>query len=157
MKSRCGQQPTTGDRAWLEAQAQALPEALRARYCLIPYIGAELREIYAATDLLVGRAGAGTVNECCHLGLPALFIPFPGASANEQAANARIVAEAGAAMVLLEATLTPERLRDSILGLLEDRARLKQMGEQARRLAIPDAADRLVQLLCDIAQEGQAR
>jgi UDP-N-acetylglucosamine--N-acetylmuramyl-(pentapeptide) pyrophosphoryl-undecaprenol N-acetylglucosamine transferase len=113
--------------------------------------------VYAAADLLVGPAGAGTVNECCHLGLPALFIPLPGASANEQAANARILADAGAAIVLFEAALTPEWLRDSILGLLADRARLKQMGEQARSLAIPDAADRLVALLCDVARAKPRR
>jgi len=157
MIHQCGEQPTTGDRAWLEAQAQTLPEPLRARYRIIPYVGAELREIYAAADLVVGRAGAGTVNECCHLGLPALFIPLPGASADEQAANARILAEAGAAVVIPEAQLSPERLRDTIRGLLQDRARLKQMGDRARSLAIPDAADRLVALLSEVAQGRRER
>ena len=148
---QCGEQPTTGDRSWLEAQARKLPEPLSARYRVTPYIGAGLREVYAAASLVVGRAGAGTVSECCHLGLPGLFIPLPGASADEQTANGRLLAEAGAALLLPEAELTPERLRDTILDLARRPMRLKQMGERARGLALPDAADRIVALLFHVA------
>ena len=51
----------------------------------------ELAGIYATATLVVARSGAGTVNECCQLGLPALYIPMPGASGDEQTANARLV------------------------------------------------------------------
>src|SRR5581483_5785470 len=70
---QCGDHPTTGDRAWLEARRAELPPDLARRYTVVPYTGPELAGIYAAAALVVGRAGAGTVNECCQLGLPALY------------------------------------------------------------------------------------
>lgn len=141
---QCGDHPTTGDRKWLEEQAVRLPPDQRARYRLVPYVGDDLAEIYAAASLVVGRAGAGTVNECCHLGLPALLIPLSGSSGGEQMANARIVERAGGAVVLPETELTPERLLTTIQELLGDPLRRKAMGERARTLARPDAAPRLV-------------
>src|SRR4029079_2660454 len=76
---QCGAHPTTGDRVWLEERRRALPERLAARYTVIPYVGDELASIYATAALVVTRAGAGTVNECCQLGLPALYVPLPSA------------------------------------------------------------------------------
>jgi UDP-N-acetylglucosamine--N-acetylmuramyl-(pentapeptide) pyrophosphoryl-undecaprenol N-acetylglucosamine transferase len=148
---QCGANPATRDREWLEELAQRLPAHLRARSRVLPYVGAELRDIYAAAQLLVGRAGAGTVNECCHLGVPAIFIPLPGASGDEQTANARIVEAAGGAVILPESSLSPERLLETIRSLLADPERLRLMGERARRLAIPDAAERIARLIFEVA------
>jgi UDP-N-acetylglucosamine--N-acetylmuramyl-(pentapeptide) pyrophosphoryl-undecaprenol N-acetylglucosamine transferase len=148
---QCGDNPTTGDRAWLEARRHALPPRLARRYSVVPYLGTELAAVYAAATLVVGRAGAGTVNECCHLGVPALFIPLPGTSGDEQAANARHVERAGGCAVLPQDQLTPERLLEQIRALLADPATLKEMGERARTVAIPDAADRLATLLLQVA------
>ncbi len=148
---QCGDNPATGDRAWLEARRAELPPALIRRYTVVPYVGAELAGVYAAASLVVGRSGAGTVNECCHLGLPALFVPMPGASGDEQTANARLVERAGGAVVLPQSELTPERLAAEVRLLLADPARLKEMGERARSLAVPDAAERLVDLLLGLS------
>src|SRR5439155_1055022 len=114
----CGANPATGDRQWLEARRAALPEPLRARYTVVPYVGSELAGIYAATTLVVARAGAGTVNECCQLGLPVLYIPLPGTSGDEQTLNARLVERAGGAVVLPQAELSPERLLAELRALL---------------------------------------
>jgi UDP-N-acetylglucosamine--N-acetylmuramyl-(pentapeptide) pyrophosphoryl-undecaprenol N-acetylglucosamine transferase len=149
---QCGDNPATGDRAWLAARREALPAALAARYTVLPWVGAELADIYAAATLVVARAGAGTVNECCQLGLPALYIPLPGTSGDEQTANARLVGRAGGCSILPQASLTPEMLLERVRSLLADPARLKEMGERARTLAIPDAADRLVTLLLEVAR-----
>lgn len=146
-----GDNAETGDRRWLEARAQGLPAELRPRYRLIPYVGAELRDVYAVASLVVGRAGAGTVNECCHLGLPALYVPLPGTRGDEQTANARVVQAAGGALVFPQVALTPEGLLESIRGLLADPARLKVMGERARSLAVPDAAERILRLILEAA------
>jgi len=146
---QCGDNPATGDRAWLEARRAALSEALRRRYAVVPWVGAELAGIYAAAALVVARAGAGTVNECCQLGLPALYVPLPGTRGDEQTANARLVERAGGAVVLPQAGLTPVRLLAEVQALLADPARLKEMGERARALAVPDAAERLVALLLE--------
>ncbi|HSF06549.1 MAG TPA: undecaprenyldiphospho-muramoylpentapeptide beta-N-acetylglucosaminyltransferase [Methylomirabilota bacterium] len=144
---QCGDNPTTGDRAWLEARRAALPPGLTRRYTVLPYLGAELASVYAAAALVVGRAGAGTVNECCHLGVPALYIPLPGTSGDEQTANARHVERAGGCAILPQASLTPERLLERLRALLSDAAMLKEMSERARSLAVPDAAERIVALL----------
>ena len=146
-----GDNPATGDFVWLQTRRAALPPALARRYTVLPWVGAELGDIYATAALVVTRAGAGTVNECCQLGLPALYIPLPGARGDEQTANARLVGRAGGCAILPQATLTPGLLLERIRGLLAEPARLKEMGERARTLAIPDAAERLVALLMEFA------
>ena len=148
---QCGDNAVTGDRAWLQARREALPAALARRYTVQPWVGPELAGIYATAALVVTRSGAGTVNECCQLGLPALYIPMPGASGDEQAANARLVGRAGGCSILPQVSLTPELLLERIRSLLAEPARLKDMGERARSLAIPDAADRLVDILLQVA------
>ena len=148
---QCGDNPATGDRAWLTARAQALTESRRRRYAIQPYVGAELRDVYAAAALVIGRSGAGTVNECCQLGLPALYVPLPGTSGDEQTANARLVEAAGGAVMFPQVSLTPDGLADAVARLLADPAALTAMGERARTLAQPDAADRIVRLLQEVA------
>ncbi len=148
---QCGDSAETGDHAWLQELSGALPPASRARYAVTPYVGAELRDVYAAAALLVGRSGAGTVTECCGLGVPAVFVPLPGARGDEQTANARLVEAAGGAVVLPQGELTPERLVDTLTHLLADRAGLLAMGARARALAVPDAAQRLARIIREVA------
>ena len=145
-----GDNRTTGDLAWLGERARALPERLRRRYALQPYVGAELRDVYAAAALVIGRSGAGTVNECCQLGLPALYVPLPGTSGDEQTANARLVEAAGGAVVFPQVSLTSDGLVEAVERLLGDPGGLAAMGERARSLAVPDAADRIVRLLFEV-------
>lgn len=140
---QCGDNTETGDREWLARQAGALPADLRGRYALRPYVGPELGHVYAAADLVVGRSGAGTVSECGHLGKPAVFIPLPGTSGDEQTVSARLVERAGGAVVLPQASLSPARLVEVVAGLLGDRECLRTMGERARALSVPDAARRI--------------
>jgi UDP-N-acetylglucosamine--N-acetylmuramyl-(pentapeptide) pyrophosphoryl-undecaprenol N-acetylglucosamine transferase len=148
---QCGDNAETGDHGWLQERARTLPPRIAPRYVVRPYIGAELRDVYAAAALLLGRAGAGTVNECCNLGVPAVFVPLPGAGGDEQTANARLVEAAGGAVVLPQAELTADRLVELLTRLLADEAALKGMGAQARTLAVPDAAERLAQLIREVA------
>jgi UDP-N-acetylglucosamine--N-acetylmuramyl-(pentapeptide) pyrophosphoryl-undecaprenol N-acetylglucosamine transferase len=93
----------------------------------------------AASDLAVARAG-GSVFELAQYGLPALLIPYPHASGNHQAANAAWMERAGAAVVLPDAELAPERLRAEIDALVEDESRRSAMAAASRALARPDAA-----------------
>jgi UDP-N-acetylglucosamine--N-acetylmuramyl-(pentapeptide) pyrophosphoryl-undecaprenol N-acetylglucosamine transferase len=147
---QCGDNAATGDREWLQARRAELPPALAARYTVVPYIGAELAGIYAAAALMVARAGAGTVNEACQLGVPTLYIPLPGTSGDEQTANARLVGRAGGCSILPQATLTPALLLERIRSLLADPPRLKEMAERARTVAIADADTRIADLLAGI-------
>ncbi len=146
---QCGANPATGDRWWLEERRDELPPPLARRYIVVPYVGRELADVYAAVSLVLGRSGAGTINECCQLGLPALYVPLPGTSGDEQTANAQAVARVGGCVLLPQSALTPERLLAEIRTLLADGARLKEMSERARTLAVPDAAERIVKVLLE--------
>lgn len=140
------------DAGWLAREAEGLPPALRARYRVVPFVTEALPDLYAAASLVVGRAGAGTVTELCALGLPAVLIPLPGTRSDEQTANARVLADAGAAVLLPERDLSPERLVGVVRELLLSPARLQEMRDRARSLATPDAAARLVDLILALAR-----
>jgi UDP-N-acetylglucosamine--N-acetylmuramyl-(pentapeptide) pyrophosphoryl-undecaprenol N-acetylglucosamine transferase len=150
---QCGDNRETGDRGWLADRARALEARLGRRYVLIAYVGAELRDVYAAADLVVGRSGAGTVNECLHLGKPAVYIPLPGASGDEQTVNARLVAAAGGGVLVPQASLSAQGLLDTVSRLLADPPELRAMGERARGLAVSDAALRIAALIDEVAGE----
>jgi UDP-N-acetylglucosamine--N-acetylmuramyl-(pentapeptide) pyrophosphoryl-undecaprenol N-acetylglucosamine transferase len=119
---------------------------LRAR---VPGDGYDLREYIdgfgealLASDLCVARAG-GSIFEVAAHARPAILIPYPYAAADHQAANARWMADAGAAVVLADADLTPQRLRTEVDGLLAEPERLQAMGRASAALARPDAAQRI--------------
>jgi UDP-N-acetylglucosamine--N-acetylmuramyl-(pentapeptide) pyrophosphoryl-undecaprenol N-acetylglucosamine transferase len=107
----------------------------------------------AAADLAVARAG-GSVFELAQYGLPALLIPYPRASGNHQAANARWMEQAGAATVLPDAELTPERLRAEIDALVADEPRRAAMAAASRALARPDAAREIAGEVLNAAAAG---
>jgi UDP-N-acetylglucosamine--N-acetylmuramyl-(pentapeptide) pyrophosphoryl-undecaprenol N-acetylglucosamine transferase len=106
----------------------------------------------AAADLAVARAG-GSVFELAQYGLPAVLVPYPRASADHQTANARWMADAGAATVVRDGELTPERLRREVDGLLADPARLRAMAAASRALARPDAAEVVTREVLAAARE----
>ena len=118
---------------------------------LMPFIE-DMAEVYAWADLVVCRAGALTVAELCAAGLPALFVPYPAAVDDHQTANAKPMADAGAAVVIQEAKLTPTLLADLLRDWLQSRASLMQRAEKARALAKPDALNRITELC--LAQAG---
>jgi len=101
-------------------------------------------EAYRAADLIICRSGATTVAELTACGRPAILIPFPFATHGHQEKNARALAEAGAAELVLEQDLTGERLARAITNLLSEPGRLDQMAERSRRLGRPDAAEKIV-------------
>lgn len=142
-----GPPTANGDLPRLELLASRLARHLQARYRPRAFIGAELADLYAATTLVIGRAGAGTVAELAALGKPAVLIPLPGASADEQTRNADLLAEAGAAIKLPEAELTAVRLTTEIRELLGEPARLEAMSHAVRQFSVPDAAERLAALI----------
>jgi UDP-N-acetylglucosamine--N-acetylmuramyl-(pentapeptide) pyrophosphoryl-undecaprenol N-acetylglucosamine transferase len=100
----------------------------------------------AAADLLVGRAGSSTIFEAAAAGLPSILIPSPNVTADHQTANAKAFTSAGAAVLIPDAELNPERLEREIDALLHDRGRLETMGKAALGLARPDAAHRIAEL-----------
>jgi len=105
----------------------------------------------AQADLVVSRAGAAAVAELAAAGRAALLIPFPAATDQHQLANARAFERAGAARVILQTELTPERLMREIHELLEEGPRLIEMEQAAKSLARPDAAAHIADLVEELA------
>ena len=93
-----------------------------------------------SADVVVGRAGATTLAELAAAGTPAVLVPLPTAADDHQRRNAEAVGRAGAALVLLQADMTPARLVDTVASLASDPVRLARMSEAMRTLARPDAA-----------------
>lgn len=119
------------------------------RYSVIRYLP-DLGEVLAACDLVVSRSG-GSIFEIAAAGRPAVLIPYPHATADHQAANARWMADAGAAVVIDDATLGPDRLREVVEELLGDEARLASMAAAARSIAMPDAANEIAREVLEAA------
>lgn len=107
---------------------------------------------FEAADLVLSRSGASTVAELAAAGKPAVLIPFPQAADDHQRSNAQVLAQAGAARVLLEADLTPDQLQGTISDLLRDPTKLSEMAENARSLVHPDAAERIAGMAIALAR-----
>ncbi|MDH3532716.1 MAG: undecaprenyldiphospho-muramoylpentapeptide beta-N-acetylglucosaminyltransferase, partial [Gammaproteobacteria bacterium] len=112
---------------------------------LVPFID-DMASAYAWADLVVCRAGALTVAELCAVGLPALFVPYPAAVDDHQTANARPMADAGAAVIIDESMLSAAVLAGQLHEWLTSRDELLQMAEKARGLAKPHALLRITEL-----------
>ena len=97
----------------------------------------DMASAYADADVVLCRSGALTVSELAAAGVASILVPFPHAVADHQTGNARHLADAGAAILLPQLELTPERLASVLSGLT--RERLREMAQQARSLARPDA------------------
>jgi UDP-N-acetylglucosamine--N-acetylmuramyl-(pentapeptide) pyrophosphoryl-undecaprenol N-acetylglucosamine transferase len=100
---------------------------------------------FACADLVVARAGATTIAELTVCGLPSVLVPYPYATRDHQAANARAVQRAGGASVLLDDQLTAESLAERISSLIDDGERLEAMAERARAFGRPNASARLAE------------
>ena len=107
---------------------------------------------FAAADLVLARAGASTVAELCAAGKPSLLVPFPLAADDHQRRNAEVLAAAGAAEVLLERELTPERLLEELRRLLASKEGLERMSVAARGLARPHAAEEIAAMVREMAK-----
>ncbi|MBZ0124884.1 MAG: undecaprenyldiphospho-muramoylpentapeptide beta-N-acetylglucosaminyltransferase [Rhodocyclaceae bacterium] len=131
-------------------------DALRAAYAvagveaeLLGFID-DMAARYAAADLVVCRAGALTVAELAAAGVASVLVPFPHAVDDHQTGNARFLSEAGAAILLPQSELTPEKLA----GLLREptREKLAAMAEKARTLAKPEATRVVAEVCMEVAK-----
>ena len=131
-------------------------DALRKHYAeagvqgeLVAFID-DMAARYAAADLVICRAGAMTIAELSAGGLASVLVPFPFAVDDHQTANARFLADQGAAILLPQNEMTPQRLA-SVIGSL-DRAKLLDMARKARALGKPDAARVVAQRCMELAK-----
>lgn len=139
------------DEPWLQAQKDELPDALARRYGVYAYLHNEMIDALAAADLVIARAGAATTAEFPALALPSILIPYPYAGRHQES-NADYMVEMGAAVKISDADLGKGLLLTTVTALFEDRHKLSRLSDGARRLAQPEATQRIAHLLREIAR-----
>ena len=127
---------------------QGAPASLQVE--VQPFI-TDMAKAYSDADLIICRAGALTVTEVATAGVAAIFIPLPIAVDDHQTANARFLADLGAAKICQQAVMSPEYLKELLTPLL-NRQLLTEMAVKARQQAQPDATQHVVDLIknCNI-------
>jgi UDP-N-acetylglucosamine--N-acetylmuramyl-(pentapeptide) pyrophosphoryl-undecaprenol N-acetylglucosamine transferase len=135
-------------------------DALKANYAgagvpgeLVAFIH-DMAPRYAEADLVICRAGAMTVSELAAGGLASILVPFPHAVDDHQTANARFLADRGAAILLQQRDMTPAKLADILRAL--DRPKLLEMARKARELGKPEAAKVVAQRCMQLAERRAA-
>ena len=124
------------------------------------YSGVEVRQyiydmplVMAAADLVLCRAGASTIAELTAIARPAVLVPSPNVVADHQTKNARVLANAGGAVLLPEKESTPEKLYALMEELLSDADRRETMSRALRRMGSPDAAEKIYQTLKELLEK----
>ena len=112
-------------------------------------------EVLAGIDVVVSRAGATTLAEITSLGIPSILVPSPYVTNNHQEKNARSLSDHGAAELLLEKDLTSNSLIQHIDKILLDTENLKMMKMKAKKLGVPDSAEKLYNLMKQLVQEKE--
>src|SRR5271156_4204986 len=131
----------TGERDYNNVRAAYTRQEMQVE--VAPFL-ANMAERFAWADVIVCRAGAITVAEVAAAGRAAIFIPFGAATDAHQTRNAEAMQNAGAARLLPQTELTPERLTQEIFSLLDQPQKITEMEECARKLARPNAVQDIV-------------
>ena len=97
-----------------------------------------MEHAYAAADIVVCRSGALTIAELTRVGLPAVLVPYPYAAADHQTINARSLVDAGAAAMVQDSEIGM-KLKQEVLGLLNDAGKQAKMSQASKRLGKPEA------------------
>lgn len=139
----------TGRGTYEEFAARHRPPAVQVIDFLDP-----MADGYAVADVVVSRAGMITVAELCAWGLPSVLIPLPTAAADHQTHNGRVLAEAGASMLLPQSELTPARLGENVGSLLDDRGHRAAMAARALARGRPHAAADIVSKLLTLGRSS---
>ncbi|MCR5150061.1 MAG: undecaprenyldiphospho-muramoylpentapeptide beta-N-acetylglucosaminyltransferase [Clostridiales bacterium] len=107
-------------------------------------------ECLPAADLVISRSGASTLSELQALGKPSILIPSPYVAENHQFHNAMALVNNDAAVIIEEKDLTPELLTEKVNELIHDPDRLKEIGNNAEKMAVTDAGEKIYKTLCEL-------
>ncbi len=136
-----------------DRRVRAIYERLGVRHEIAPFFQ-DLPARMAKAQLVIGRSGASTVAELGVIGRPSILVPLPGALDQDQTANARSLESIGAATLILQPDFTPNRLASELRRLLSDPARLTAAAVAAASAGIPDASERLADLVIATARKA---
>ena len=110
-----------------------------------------MSQLMAAADLIICRAGAGTISEGCASGTPCIMVPSPNVTDNHQEKNARVLERHGAAKVIRETDCDGDSLYETAKELLSDREACRAMRVAAKKIAVVDAAERIYAVIKELA------
>jgi UDP-N-acetylglucosamine--N-acetylmuramyl-(pentapeptide) pyrophosphoryl-undecaprenol N-acetylglucosamine transferase len=146
-----GPKSANDDASILRTMRSAWPNELQRRYQVIEFVNQGLADVYSAASLVLGRAGAGTVAELAYLGKPSILIPLPGTGGDEQRVNAKVLGNAGGAIVIDQSEATPGRVMSELNRLACDSTKLDSMAAAAKSIGRPDAAAKLTDVILSMA------
>ena len=135
----------TGDTQYdsvLQSYKERNMETYSSNIKVVPYLY-NMPYALAACDIVIGRCGAMTLSEITALGKPSILIPLPSAADNHQEYNGRALEKKGAAIVILEKNLSEERLKNTVLGLLDNKENLEQTALNSEKIGIKDATGKI--------------
>lgn len=148
VRHQCGEKMRDdAERAYADANVAASVE---------PFI-ADMAAAYAWADIVVCRAGALTLAEVCAAGVSSVLVPLPTAVDDHQTKNGLYLVERGAAVLLKQDDTLADRLATTLRALAGDPTKRLAMAEAARSLAKPDAADRVADIVLEVAAHHAAR
>ena len=137
---QCGRYYKSGIDAFMEEQKARNPETLSAiRHS--DFIG-RMDLAYAAADVVISRAGASSVSELCAAHKATIFIPSPNVAEDHQTHDAMALVKRDAALLVRDAEAV-EKMMPTALELLKDPARIAALEENAGKMALPDAAEKI--------------
>lgn len=142
----------TLDEAWVLARRAELSPELQTRYHVSAYLHDEMVTALLAADLVISRAGASVLGEFPAAELPAILVPYPYAGAHQNR-NAEYLARHQAAVVIKDAELS-QRLKGTVIETITDQDKLRAMSRASARLAQPEAATRLAQVIVEVRNRG---
>ncbi len=143
----------TGDGEYQRVKQELVNLKLPNNLTIYPFLY-NLPDVLAATDLVINRAGASTLAEITALKIPAILVPSPYVTDNHQEINARWLEDQGAIVMILQQNLTASKLIDEIKSIITNREKMKKLKENAEKLAVIDAANKIYQIICDLTKEG---
>lgn len=150
---QCGSNRRFNDFEKLSKIAGTLPDRLKKRYQVKEYLNnQEIGKVFAQTDLVITRAGANTINELAAVGIPAILIPIPWVTHNEQYKNARILVNAGSAVVIPEDELDHQRLLSELDTTLANWNEFQEKAVAFRKEVPLDAASKLADEIIQLAK-----
>ena len=133
-----------------EKLSQLVPDLTRIGADVRQYIY-DMPRVMAAADLILCRAGASTLSELAYMGKPVILVPSPNVTNNHQEKNARVLEKAGGAKVFLEGEFDASSLLNTVRELLGDQNKLNEMSEAMLSLAVPEATDKICNIILDLS------
>ena len=114
----------------------------------------DMGTLMRAADLVICRAGASTISELTALGVPAIIVPSPNVTHNHQEHNARVLSDAGGAVLMLEQDSSGQKLYDTACSILSDDSRRASMSQAMASLGVIDAAEQIYAAVMSLVHRG---